>query len=86
MHPTAYDMLKVEDPDVMNLLIDQCHVESILLIEQRAVAANVIVHERPTNAREAYTIEGDLVQARAHYSNKRGSFGIIQASVDNAIK
>ena len=79
-------MLKVDDPDVMNVLIDQCHVESILLIEERAVALTVIVHERPTNAREAYTLEGDLVQAHAHYSNKRGSFGIIKASVDDAIK
>ena len=45
-HPTVLDMLDVADVDVLNTLIDQCSVESILLIEQRAEASNVIEHQR----------------------------------------
>ena len=85
-YPTVYDMLNVDDPDIMNVLIDQCHVESILLIEERAVAADVLVHLRPVNAKAAYTLGGDLVLAHAYYSNKWGSFGIIRASVDDAVR
>ncbi len=44
------DMLDVRDPDVMNTLIDQRGVESILLIEQRAEASHVMERERPAKA------------------------------------
>ncbi len=43
-------MLDVQDPDIMNTLIDQAHVESILLIERRVEAANVIERVRPAKA------------------------------------
>ena len=79
-------MLEVSDPDVMNTLIDQCHVEGVLLIEDRVTANRVITHERPRNAREAYTLTGDQVLPGRHYSNKRErSFGIIKASLDDVI-
>lgn len=39
-------MVDVADPDVLNTLIDQCSVESILLIEKRAEASHVIEHQR----------------------------------------
>lgn len=39
-------MVDVADPDVLNTLIDQCSIESILLIEKRAEASHVIEHQR----------------------------------------
>ena len=45
-YPTVLDMVDVADPDVLNTLIDQCSIESILLIEKRAEASHVIEHQR----------------------------------------
>ena len=45
-HTTVLDMMDVADVDVLNTLIDQCSVESILLIEQRSEANHVIEHQR----------------------------------------
>ena len=68
------------------MLIDQCSVESLLLIERRDEASHVMGRQRPQGARAAWTIEGDEVLSHAHYSNKRGKLGIIRASVDDAIR
>ncbi len=78
-------MIEVSDPDVMNVLIDQFHIESVLLIEDRGRANNVITHERPRKAREAYTLSGDLVLPGRHYSNRGRPCGILKASVEDAI-
>lgn len=79
-------MLIVPDPDVMNVLIDQCHVENVLLIEQRTVANHIITDERPQFASEAYTLEGDLVLNGRHYSNKSRPFGFIKESLEGTIR
>ena len=79
-------MLDVQDPNVLNVLVDQLSVESILLIKRREEASRVIVRERPKGAKAAYTLEGDQVLQYAHYSNKQGKFGIIRESVEAAIR
>lgn len=81
-----FDVLDVEDPNVMNALIDQASVESILLIRTREEASKVIVHERPQGAKAAYTAEGDQVLQYAHYSNRIGKLGILRESVESAIR
>lgn len=79
-------MLDVRDPNVLNVLIDQLGVESILLIHSRDDASRVIVHERPQGARSAYTVDGDQVLQYAHYSNKFGKMGILRESVEAAVR
>ena len=74
------------DPNIINVLIDQVNIEAVLLIDERRTAARVIVHDRPKGARSAYTKEGDQVLQHAHYSNKYGKLGIIQESVESAIR
>ena len=79
-------MLDVEDPNVMNVLIDQCTVESILLIKTREEAQRVITRECPQGARAAFTLDGDQVLQDAHYSNKSGKMGILRESVEAAVR
>ena len=85
-HPTVLDLLDVREPNVMNVLIDQVNVESILLIRTRSEANRVITHERPRGAKAAYTLDGDMVLHYAHYSNKFGRLGILRESVEAAVR
>lgn len=82
---TVFDVLDVRDPIVMNVLIEQCSVETTLLIERREQASRVMNHVRPPGASSTYTLDGDQVLDGRHYSNKRDRMGIIQASVNDAI-
>jgi len=79
-------MMDTSDANVVNVLIDQVGIESILLIAERTVASQVICHQRPKGAKSAFTKEGDQVLQHVHYSNKRGKIGIIQESVESAIR
>ena len=57
-------MLDVGDVDVLNTLIDQCSVESILLIEKRAEASHVIEHQR---IRGVKSVSGSLCGGLVSY-------------------
>ena len=83
---TVYDVLDVRDPVVLNVLIEHCSVETILLIEKRDLANRVMNHDRPRGASSAYTIDGDQVLEGRHYSNKKGRIGIIRKSADDALR
>ena len=50
-YPTVLDMLDVQDVDILNTLIDQCSIESVLLIEDGQEAFRVIDRDQPTNAK-----------------------------------
>ena len=82
-----FDVLDVRDPIVMNVLIEQCGVETILLIEKREDANRVMNRVRPQGAMSTYTLEGDQVLDGRHYSNKTrgGRMGIIRASINDTI-
>jgi len=77
-------MLEAE-PNILNVLIDQLHVESVLLIHSRAEASRIIVHEKPIGALSAYTAEGDLVLPHAHYSCRQEKARFLQESTEAAI-
>ena len=79
-------MMDTCDANVINVLIEWSSIESILLIGERSTANQVIVHQRPKGAKSAFTKEGDEVLQHAHYSNKKGKIGIIQESVESAIR
>ena len=49
-YPTVLDMMDVADTEVRNLLIDQCRVDTILLIEKRVDAEHIIEVQRPRGA------------------------------------
>ena len=83
---TVFDVLDVRDPIVMNVLIEQCNVETTLLIEKRGEANHVMNNVRPPGASSAYTLDGDQVLESRHYSNKQGRIGIIRASVNDVIR
>jgi chromosome segregation ATPase len=85
-HPTVLAMMEVGDLEVRNLLIDQFHVDSILLTDTRLEAERVIEVERPRGASMAYTIEGDQILPGRFYANKKRPLGIIKESVDRAIE
>jgi hypothetical protein len=80
-------VLDVRDPVVLNVLIEQCGIETTLLIEKREEANRVMNRVRPQGASSTYTLEGDQVLDGRHYSNKTrgGRMGIIRASVNDAI-
>ena len=80
-----YDVLDVKDPIVLNVLIEQCGIETILLIEHREEANRVMNRDRPRGASSAYTPDGDQVMDSRHYSNKQGRIGIIRKSVNDVL-
>ena len=49
-HSAVLDVMEVGDLEVRNVLIDQCHVDTVLLIEKRLEAERVIEVERPRGA------------------------------------
>ncbi len=49
-YTTLLDMLDVRDPDIMNTLIDQVDVESVLLFQRRSEAAHVMERVQPPRA------------------------------------
>ena len=69
----------------MNVLIEQCNVETTLLIERREEANRVMNRVRPQGVSSTYTLDGDQVLDSRHYSNKQGRMGIIRASINDAI-
>ena len=85
-YPTVLDMLDVQDHNILNVLIDQLHVESILLIPRRDEASEVIVGRQARYAACAYTLDGDQVLQHAHSSTKTGKFGILRESVEAAVR
>ena len=44
-------MIEVSDPDVMNMLIDMCSVETTILIRNKTEARSVMGDVPPRNAR-----------------------------------
>lgn len=81
-----FDVLDVRDPIILNVLIEQCNIETILLIEKREEANWVMNRDRPHGASSAYTLDGDQVLEGRHYSNKQGRIGIIRKSVGDSIR
>ncbi len=57
-YPTVYEMLKVEDETIANVLIDQCRVESILLLPDRK-HTHVIERQSTRDCNQAYLMNGD---------------------------
>ncbi|XP_059153148.1 structural maintenance of chromosomes protein 6-like [Physella acuta] len=59
--PCVLDVIKCDNPVVINTLIDQRNIENVLLIEDSNVAREVMLRNPPTNSRECFTLGGDQV-------------------------
>ncbi|KAL5481928.1 hypothetical protein EMCRGX_G022203 [Ephydatia muelleri] len=86
-YPTVLQMLEVPDPDIQNCLIDLCSVEETLLIESAQDARREINRRI---AKQAYTLEGDLVLYMRFYSKPYDRYGgrnsVFRADVNGAIQ
>lgn len=60
-HPVVLDILDIENPIVFNSLVDQCGVESVLLIEDPKEAQRVMWDEKPQKAFKAFSIRGHQI-------------------------
>jgi len=80
---TIMDMLEVDHPSVMNLLIDQCKIEKKILIQDLSEAKQVMFSSvPPANVKECYIANGTklFLQGRDQYivptNMRRRFFGI----------
>ncbi|XP_012944778.1 structural maintenance of chromosomes protein 6 [Aplysia californica] len=83
------DVLKCDDPMVVNTLIDQRTIERVVLIEDSGEARTVMQRHPPRNARECFTLEGDQVYSEPtfrYYSNDKMSVKFLMADVAEQVK
>ncbi|XP_027028107.2 structural maintenance of chromosomes protein 6 [Tachysurus fulvidraco] len=67
--PSVLDSLIIENPVIVNCLIDMRSIECILIIKENAVARRVMQMQRPpVNCREAFTADGDQVFTNRYYT------------------
>lgn len=87
-YSSILQMLDIIDPVVANCLIDQCSIESILLIEDNREARNVMLDNPPHNCHEAFTLVGDQLYASPfrYYSNLKKTADYLQGSVEDKIR
>ncbi|GAB6030556.1 Structural maintenance of chromosomes protein 6 [Chamberlinius hualienensis] len=57
--PSVLDMLDIDNPVIINCLIDQRGIECILLIDNDEDARKVMLHKPPRNCRESFTLGAD---------------------------
>ena len=50
-YPNVLSMVEVNDPDVLNMLIDMCSIETTILIRDKREARQVMGDRPPRNAR-----------------------------------
>ncbi|CAG5135892.1 unnamed protein product, partial [Candidula unifasciata] len=86
--PCILDVIKSDDPVVINTLIDQRGIENVLLIEDSNEARNVMMRQPPVNARECFTMVGDQafsVPTFRYYSSDRTAVKYLMADVQDQI-
>lgn len=85
------DNLDIEDPDVINCLIDQRTVEKIALIPSNQEARKVMMRAEmvPRNCCEAYTMQGDQLYPAPnfrYYSSIKSRAELLKVGVDDQIR
>ncbi|BFY99906.1 hypothetical protein BsWGS_02945 [Bradybaena similaris] len=86
--PCILDVIKSDDPVVINTLIDQRSIENVLLIEDSNEARTVMMRQPPENARECFTVVGDQafsVPTFRYYSSDRTAVRYLMADVQDQI-
>lgn len=85
------DNLEIEDPDVINCLIDQKGLEKIALIDTNHEARNVMSNTAtvPTNCSEAFTALGDQLFPSPefrYYSSSKQRAELLKENVEDQIR
>ena len=57
-NPTLYDLIQTDDTVIMNCLIDQAGIESIVMFKDKKEARNVMIDHPPKNCK---TVRGHLL-------------------------
>ncbi|KAL1420022.1 hypothetical protein MTO96_024696 [Rhipicephalus appendiculatus] len=95
MHSSRYtnllENLEIEDPDVINCLIDQRGLEKIALIDTNHEARNVMMNASavPANCSEAFTALGDQLYPAPdfrYYSSSKQRAELLKENVDDQIR
>ncbi|XP_040068392.1 structural maintenance of chromosomes protein 6 [Ixodes scapularis] len=87
---SVLENLDIQDPDVINTLIDQRMVEKVALIESNEEARNALmrVSSVPTNCSEAFTAKGDQLYPAPnfrYYSSNQQRAELLKAGVEDQI-
>lgn len=90
-YPNLLDNLEIEDPDVINCIIDQRGVEKIALIDTNHEARNVMMNASavPMNCSEAFTAQGDQLFPAPdfrYYSSSKQRAELLKENVDDQIR
>lgn len=90
-YPNLLDNLEIEDPDVINCLIDQRMLEKIALIDTNHEARNVMMNASavPPNCSEAFTALGDQLFPAPdfrYYSSSKQRAELLKENVDDQIR
>ncbi|XP_055886369.1 structural maintenance of chromosomes protein 6-like isoform X2 [Biomphalaria glabrata] len=88
-YPCVLDVIKSDDPVIINTLIDQRRLENVILIADRDEAHHVMLKSPPDKARECFTETGD--QAFSHptfryYANENYNVRYLMSDVQEQIK
>jgi len=81
-------MLDVDDPVIANCLIDQRHIEFVLLCESKDEAADTMLHNPPPRYGEMFTLNGDQLfswPCFRLYPSKPTSARFLSADVEQLI-
>ncbi|CAN7939185.1 unnamed protein product, partial [Ixodes hexagonus] len=88
---SVLENLDIQDPDVINILIDQRGVERVALFESNEEARNTLMrtHSVPVNCSEAFTAKGDQLYPAPnfrYYSTNQHRAELLKAGVEDQIQ
>ncbi|RWR86686.1 structural maintenance of chromosomes protein 6B-like protein isoform X1 [Cinnamomum micranthum f. kanehirae] len=89
-HPNALSLLRVDNPTVMNVLVDMGSAERQVLARDYEIGKSIAFDQRISNLKEVYTIEGYRMFSRGSVEtvlppNKRIRTGRLCSSIDDQI-
>ncbi|CAH1773617.1 unnamed protein product [Owenia fusiformis] len=88
-YDTVLDVLEIEDPVIINTLIDQRTIECVMIIPSSEIARKTMMYNPPHNCKEVFTIEGDQVLSKPsfrYYSSDQKNSKYLKASVEDEIR
>ncbi|CAA3008732.1 structural maintenance of chromosomes 6B isoform X1 [Olea europaea subsp. europaea] len=90
-HPTAFSIIKSDNPTVLNVLVDVGNAERQVLVRDYDIGKTVAFDQRISNLKEVYTSDGYKMFSRGSAQtilppNKNARGGRLSGSYDNQIK
>ncbi|CAL1548056.1 unnamed protein product [Lymnaea stagnalis] len=88
-YPCLLDVIRCDDPVIVNTLIDQRGVENVVLIENSDEARAVMLRDPPEKAKECFTVSGDQLYSLPtfrYYSSDKTIVRYLMADVNDQIR